>query len=61
MVKSNVGLLRNIQQKYRSTLVSIVSGSLLIDIDSVRCIHLCFLTPQATIALRLTVYQVVRH
>lgn len=43
MVKSNVGLLRNFQQQYHSTLVSVVSGSLLVDIDSVRGTHPCLL------------------
>jgi len=59
MVKSNVGVLRNIQQKNRSPLVSIVSGSLLVDIDSVRGFHLCLSMLQATDALGMTVYWVV--
>ena len=59
MVKSNVGLLRNIQQKNRSPLVSIVSGSLLVNIDSVRGFHLCLVMLQATDALGMTVYWVV--
>ena len=59
MVKSNVGLLRNIQQKNRSPLVSIVSGSLLVNNDSVRGFHLCLVMLQATDALGMTVYWVV--
>ena len=59
MVKSNVGLLRNIQQKNRSPLVSIVSGSLLVDIDSVRGFHFCLSMLQATDALGMTGYWVV--
>lgn len=39
MVERNMGLLRNIQQEYCSALVSIVSGSMLIQIDSVGSAH----------------------
>ena len=61
MVKSNVGFLRNIQQKKRSPLVSIVSGSLLVNMDSVRGFHLRSVMLQATNALGMTGYRVICH